>query len=163
MVSGRCTRCGVDWALGVVNGYSDTMSDRDNEKGLLGGIKVSRETWAYATNIYYGGDSGDWAPWAFAGFPNTPNGAGRSGDKLGVSDHILWWNPTVQFSDWINYDYYWVENTDNAASGHTGFDKTPRCTLSPWLLGTQSAKRRGSRCAPRGSRGTSTTARRRPS
>jgi hypothetical protein len=124
MLSGKCNSCGIDWALGVVNGYSDTMSDRDNEKGILGGIKLSRETWAYATNIFYGGDSGDWAPWAFAGFPNTPNGAGRSGDKIGVSDHIFWWNPTDQFSAWINYDYYWVENTDNAASGHTGFDKT---------------------------------------
>jgi len=125
LVSGRCTSCGIDWALGVVNGYSDTMSDRDNEKGFLGGVKLSRETWAYATNVFYGGDSGDFTPWAFAGFPNgTPTGAGRSGDKIGVSDHILWWNPTDRFSAWVNYDFYWTANSDNGASGNTGFEDT---------------------------------------
>ena len=75
LVSGKCTSCGIDWLLGVVNGYSDTMSDRDNEKGFLGGLKYSRETWAFATNIFYGGDSGDWAPWAFAGFRTAPRTA----------------------------------------------------------------------------------------
>ena len=125
LVSGKCTGCGIDWALGVVNGYSDTMSDRDNEKGFLGGLKYSRETWAYATNIFYGGDSGDWAPWAFAGFgAGTPNGAGRSGDKIGVSDHILFWNPTDKFSAWVNYDFYWTADSNDSASGNTGFTDT---------------------------------------
>jgi hypothetical protein len=125
LVSGKCGSCGIDWLLGVVNGYSDTMSDRDNEKGFLGGLKYSRETWAYATNIFYGGDSGDWAPWAFAGFgAGTPNGAGRSGDKLGVSDHVFSWNPTDQFSAFVNYDYYWTADSNSAASGNTGFTGT---------------------------------------
>jgi hypothetical protein len=78
--------------------------------------------------VFYGGDSGDWAPWAFAGFGHTPtvtpNGAGRSGDKLGVADAIAWWNPTDKFSSWINYDYYWTDNSDNGGSGNTGFEGT---------------------------------------
>ena len=119
LVSGKCTSCGIDWLLGVVNGYSDTMSDRDNEKGFLGGLKYSRETWAFATNIFYGGDSGDFAPWAYAGIPaGTGNGAGRSGDKIGVFDHVLSWNPTDRFSAWANYDYYWVANTNSDVLGH---------------------------------------------
>ena len=124
IVSGKCTSCGLDWLLGVVNGYSDTMSDRDNEKGFLGGLKYSGETWALASNVFYGGDSGDWAPWAFAGFPATPNGAGRSGDKIGVTDWVLSWNPTDRFSAWLNYDFYWVANSNTTASGNTGFSDT---------------------------------------
>ena len=129
LVSGKCTSCGIDWALGVVNGYSDTMSDRDNEKGFLGSIKLSRETWSYATNIFYGGDSGDFVPWAYAG-NGAPNGAGRSGDKIGVSDHILSWNPTDRFSAWANYDFYWVADTNTSASGNSGYTGTKIHTIA---------------------------------
>jgi len=129
LVSGKCTSCGIDWALGVVNGYSDTMSDRDNEKGFLGSIKLSRETWSYATNIFYGGDSGDFVPWAYAG-NGAPNGAGRSGDKIGVTDHILSWNPTDRFSAWANYDFYWVADTNTSASGNSGYTGTKIHTIA---------------------------------
>ena len=73
-IGGHCDRCNMDWMLGVVNSYSDTMSDRDNEKGFLGSLKYSGETFAVATNVFYGGDSGDWAPWAHSS-PGSPNRA----------------------------------------------------------------------------------------
>ena len=53
----------MDWAVGVVNSYSDTMSDRDNEKGVLGGIKWHGETISVGANAFYGGDSADFGPW----------------------------------------------------------------------------------------------------
>jgi hypothetical protein len=122
-VSGHCEACGIDWLLGVVNSYSDTMSDRDNEKGFLGSLKYSGETWAIAENVFYGGDSGDWAPWLYLGLgAGTPNGSFRSGDKLGVADTVITWNPTDQFSSWLNFDYYWTHNTDTSVSGNTGYD-----------------------------------------
>ncbi len=115
MISGKCGECGLDWAIGVVNGYSDTMSDRDNEKGVHGGLKWSGETVALATNVFYGGDSGDWAPWGLiSGLQES--GIRRSGDKIGLADAVLTWNPTDRFSAWANYDYYWVHNADSALS-----------------------------------------------
>jgi hypothetical protein len=111
-VGGHCDRCSMDWMLGVVNGYSDTMSDRDNGKGFLGSLKYSGETFAVATNVYYGGDIGDWAPWFFYnGVTNA--GDARSGDKIGVADLVVNWNPTDRLSTWANYDYYWTHNVDD--------------------------------------------------
>jgi hypothetical protein len=112
MMSGRCDQCGMDWAVGAVNSYSDTMSDRDNEKGVLGGIKWSGETLAFAANAFYGGDSGDFPLWsAISG--TSEDGIRRSGDKIGVADGVLSWNPVDNFSAWLNYDYYWFHNNDN--------------------------------------------------
>lgn len=113
MVGGRCNRCGMDWGLGVVNSYSDTMSDRDNEKGLLGSLKFSGETWGVATNVFYGGDSGDFAPWVFVTALDE-SGIGRSGDNIGVADLVVNWNPTDRLATWANYDYYWTHDVDNA-------------------------------------------------
>jgi hypothetical protein len=114
-VGGHCDMCGMDWMLGVVNSYSDTMSDRDDEKGLLGSLKYSGETWAVATNVFYGGDSGDWAPWAFVtGLDES--GIGRSGDNIGVADLVVNWNPTDRLSTWANYDYYWTHDTNSDLS-----------------------------------------------
>jgi hypothetical protein len=111
-VGGHCSQCSMDWMLGVVNGYSDTMSDRDNGKGFLGSLKYSGETFAVATNVYYGGDSGDWAPWFFYASP-VEAGDGRSGDKIGVADLVVNWNPTDRLSTWFNYDYYWTHNVND--------------------------------------------------
>ena len=52
LMSGKCSELRLDWTLGVVNGYSDTMSDRDNGKGVLGGLKWSGETISLATNVF---------------------------------------------------------------------------------------------------------------
>jgi hypothetical protein len=112
-VGGHCDRCGMDWGFGVVNSYSDTMSDRDNEKGFLGSLKFSGETWAVATNAFYGGDSGDWAPWGFV-TGLTDSGIMRSGDKIGVADLVVNWNPTDRLSTWANYDFYWTDDTNNS-------------------------------------------------
>jgi Putative beta-barrel porin-2, OmpL-like. bbp2 len=113
LVSGKCSRCGMDWLIGAVNSYSDTMSDRDNDKGVLGGLKFSRETWSLASNVFWGGDSGDWTPWArVSGVSNS--GIMRESDKIGVLDHVLSWNPTDNLSTWINYDYYWTNNSNSS-------------------------------------------------
>jgi hypothetical protein len=111
-IGGHCDRCNMDWMLGVVNSYSDTMSDRDNEKGYLASLKYSGETFAVSTNLFYGGDSGDWAPWAFiTGLDES--GIQRSGDKIGVADLVVNWNPTDRLSTWANYDFYWTDDTNN--------------------------------------------------
>lgn len=115
LISGQCSRCGMTWAIGAVNSYSDTMSDRDNDKGVIGGLKFSRETWALASNIFWGGDAGDWTPWARVS-GGTGSGIMRNNDKIGVVDHILTWNPTDKLSTWINYDYYWVNSAQSALS-----------------------------------------------
>jgi hypothetical protein len=113
LVAGKCDRCGMDWTIGAVNSYSDTMSDRDNDKGVLGGLKFSRETWAVAGNVFWGGDSGDWAPWGrVSGVSNS--GIMRESDKIGVADAIVTWNPTDNLSTWINYDYYWTNNSNSS-------------------------------------------------
>jgi hypothetical protein len=112
LASGHCDGCGLDWSVGVVNSYSDTMSDRDNEKGVIGGLKWSGETLAFGVNAFYGGDAGDFATWGPI-TATSEDGIRRSGDKIGVADAILWWNPTDNFSSWINYDYYWFHNNDN--------------------------------------------------
>ena len=115
IMSGKCSRCSMDWAVGVVNSYSDTMSDRDNEKGVLGGLKWSGETLSFGTNVFYGGDAGDFLPWSYvSGFDDA--GTGRSGDKVGVADAVLTWNPTDRLSTWANYDYYWVHNANSDLS-----------------------------------------------
>jgi len=112
LVSGKCSRCGMDWAIGGVNSYSDTMSDRDSDKGILGGIKFSRETWSFASNAFWGGDSGDWTPWGrISGFSQT--GIMRENDKIGLVDHVLTWNPTDRLSTWINYDFYWTNSNQS--------------------------------------------------
>jgi TolA-binding protein len=109
LVSGRCDRCGMDWLLGGVNSYSDTMSDRDNEKGVLGGLKFSRETWAVAGNIFWGGDAGDFTPWARTSGVES-SGIMRDGDKIGVADFVVNWNPTERLATWANYDFYWTNS-----------------------------------------------------
>jgi hypothetical protein len=114
--SGHCDACGLDWNLGVVNSYSDTMSDRDNEKGVVGGVKYAGETFAVAANAFYGGDSADHPAWAFVSFLDD-TGIARSGDKIGVADVVVTWNPTERFSSWINYDYYWFHNNNTDLSG----------------------------------------------
>jgi len=112
LLSGKCDRCGMEWLLGAANSYSDTMSDRDNEKGILGGLKFSRETWSLASNIWWGGDSGDWTPWARVSGLEA-SGIMRDGDKIGVIDHVLTWNPTERLATWVNYDFYWTNSTDS--------------------------------------------------
>jgi hypothetical protein len=113
-VGGHCDRCGMDWMLGVVNGYSDTMSDRDTDKGFIGSLKYSGETFAVAGNVFYGGDSGDWAPWFFITGGDEATGVGRSGDDIGVADLVVNWNPTDRLSTWANYDYYWAHDTNSS-------------------------------------------------
>lgn len=114
MMSGKCSRCSLDWSLGVVNGYSDTMSDRDNGKGVLGGLKWSGETISLATNVFWGGDIGDFGPaqLAHAAFGGD-FGVGRSSDEVGVLDAVLTWNPSDRLSTWVNVDYYWLHDNGN--------------------------------------------------
>jgi hypothetical protein len=113
LISGKCSHCGLDWAIGAVNGYSDTMSDRDNGKGVLGGLKWSGETVAFATNVYWGGDISDFTPGTINGSGDL--GIGRNTDSIGVLDAILTWNPTDRLSTWANFDYYWLHDNGNSA------------------------------------------------
>jgi len=121
LVSGKCSGdCGLEWTIGAVNGYSDTMSDRDNAKGVLGGLKWSGETVTFATNVYWGGDVGDFTPTAtFAG----DYGVAHNSDSVGVLDAVLTWNPTDRLSTWANFDYYWIH--DNPGSQALGTPQIP--------------------------------------
>ena len=111
MTSGRCSSCNLDWSLGVVNGYSDTMADRDNGKGVLGGLKWSGEKMSLATNVFWGGDIGDFGPTALAySVFGGDFGVGRTTDQVGVLDAIFTWNPTDRLSTWVNFDYYWLHD-----------------------------------------------------
>ena len=118
--SGHCGTCNMDWALGVVNGYSDTMSDRDNAKGVLGGLKWSGEKVSFATNVYWGGDTGDFTPTALYG---GDFGIAHNSDSVGVLDAVLTWNPTDRFSTWANFDFYWIH--DNTGSQPIGSPQIP--------------------------------------
>ena len=111
MVSGKCSKCSMDWAIGAVNGYSDTMSDRDNAKGVLGGLKWSGEKTTFATNVYWGGDVGDFTPTALYG---TDFGIAHNSDSVGVLDAILTWNPSDRLSTWANFDFYWIHDNDGS-------------------------------------------------
>ncbi|HEY8153065.1 MAG TPA: outer membrane beta-barrel protein [Myxococcota bacterium] len=113
LVSGKCSKCGLDWAIGAVNGYSDTMSDRDNAKGVIGGLKWSGEKVSLATNVYWGGDVGDFTPTALQS--TTDFGVAHNSDSVGVLDAILTWNPSDRLSTWVNVDYYFVH--DNPGNG----------------------------------------------
>jgi len=114
MVSGKCSSCSMEWAVGAVNGYSDTMSDRDNAKGVLGGLKWSGEKTSFATNVYWGGDVGDFTPTALYG---PDYGIGHNSDSVGIVDAVLTWNPSDRLSTWANFDYYFIHDNNGSTFG----------------------------------------------
>jgi hypothetical protein len=95
-------QCGVDWALGVANSsLLNANTDTDNDKALLWHLGFApNDTLALGVSGVWGGDHP---------LGNGVSGANRNGDKTGIVDFVLNWDPSDALSTWVNLDYVWSQ------------------------------------------------------
>jgi hypothetical protein len=103
LASGELPAEGWDWALGVVNDVFATQPTLNNGKAVIGHIGYARETWSANLNGIWGTDT-----------------AGSSGDKYGIIDLLLTWDPSERVSLWLNADYNHDDNSRGRSAAAYG-------------------------------------------
>jgi hypothetical protein len=109
------------WQLGGSNSYSNTMANTDNHPTFVGRVGYKADTLGFGVTGVYGGNVDD----LFAAFPSgligpvefaTPalgfnSGQERNGDKIGLLDAVLTWDPSDSLATWINFDWWTTTKT----------------------------------------------------
>src|SRR5262245_58173581 len=112
------------WQLGGSNSYSNTMANTDSHPTFVGKVGYQGETVGMKVTGVYGGNVDDLfaalptaliGPVEFAG--GTPPGLGfntgqeRNGDKIGLLDAVLTWDPSDKLATWVNFDWWTLTKT----------------------------------------------------
>ncbi len=102
------------WQIGGSNSYGNTMSNTDSHPTFVGKAGYKADTLGFGVTGVYGGNIedllagiGTFAPLGL-GFTS---GVERNGDKIGLLDAVLTWDPSDKLSTWVNFDYYWLAKT----------------------------------------------------
>jgi len=82
---------GLSASFGVMNSNFTGDPDNNMTKSIMGQLAWSGETLGASTTIVWGGDNT---------FTN--------GDKSGLWDTVLTWDPTENLSTWLNFDWAWT-------------------------------------------------------
>jgi hypothetical protein len=141
---------GIVYQVGASNTYGATMSDTDTKPTFVGTLGYEGEKVGLKLNGVYGGDVDDLfaslttfravgdipflaggalftpptpLPAGFSPTANFNSGFERSSDRIGLLDAVLTWDPSDKLSSWINFDYYFTNDT-GAASGTPGAPAT---------------------------------------
>jgi hypothetical protein len=112
---------GLTWTVGVANSYSATMADSDNEKTFIGQLGYRGESFAVLLNGLYGGNPSDLGLGGMncSDFDGDIFFAceGRDGDSIALMDLVMTWDPMESLSTWVNFDYYWFNNSGKGFGG----------------------------------------------
>ena len=116
---------GFEWQLGGSNTYGNTMSNPDKHPTFVGSVGYKMDTLGLKVNGVYGGDVDDLlAPFGQFGVfipqVNYNSGSERDSDRVGLLDTVLTWDPSDKLSTWVNFDYYWTQDTGAASVGGPG-------------------------------------------
>ncbi len=117
------------WQIGGSNSYGNTMANTDTHPTFVGRVGYRADTLGFGVTGVYGGNVDD----LLAGFGNySPglvgtagsgsffqfdSGLERNGDKIGLLDAVLTWDPSDQLTTWVNFDYYWLAKTGQGTPG----------------------------------------------
>jgi hypothetical protein len=113
---------GLTWTVGIANSYSATMADSDHEKTFIGQLGYRGDSFAVLVNGLYGGNPTDVLPFREEGSmrcQGTDSNAianaceGFDADSVALIDVVAKWHPIESVSTWINFDYYWFNNSGN--------------------------------------------------
>jgi len=100
------------WQLGASNSYGNTMADTDSHPTFVGSVGFKQDTMGLKVNGVYGGDVDDllFPIGTFTGIPFFDSGVARNGDKVGLLDVVLNWDPSERLATWLNFDMYKTDN-----------------------------------------------------
>jgi hypothetical protein len=117
----------IAWQVGASNGYGNTMSNTDTHPTFVGSVGYKADTLGFKVNGVYGGNIDDlFAPSGVFGTTGTADsgalvefdtGLERNGDKIGLLDAVLTWDPSDSLATWVNFDYYWLAKTGQGTPG----------------------------------------------
>jgi hypothetical protein len=120
-----------NWQIGTSNGYGNTMANTDSHPTFVGRVGYKADTLGFHVSGVYGGNVDD----LFAAFPNgligstefNPgaalqfnSGQERNGDKIGLLDAVLTFDPSDKLSTWINFDWWTLGKTGQGVTGNQG-------------------------------------------
>jgi hypothetical protein len=91
---------GLDFMVGGVNGFYADDPDRNDAKSVIGHIGWANDMVSFGVNGIYGGEQ-----------------QGNDGNETGVVNGLLKINPSDRLGFWINGDYAWRQESDDAAWG----------------------------------------------
>jgi hypothetical protein len=147
---------GIVYQLGASNTYGATMSDTDTKPTFVGTLGYEGEKVGLKVNGVYGGDVDDLfaslttfravgdipflaggalftpptpLPAGFSPTANFNSGFERSSDRIGLLDAVLTWDPSDKLSSWINFDYYFTNDTGAASVGQAAVQNLSSLTI----------------------------------
>src|SRR5262245_21693485 len=111
----------INWQLGGSNSYSNTMAKTDTKPTFVGSLGYKADTLGFKLTGVYGGNVDD----LFAALPDgligpvefsAPalgfnTGQERNGDKIGLLDAVLTWDPSDKLATWVNFDWWTLGKT----------------------------------------------------
>jgi hypothetical protein len=101
---------GFIYGLGVVNsGLFSVDPDYNNAKSLMAKLGYGGETWSVVSALVYG----------------TEEIGSTGSDQVGVANLVAKWNPTENFSSWIDFTYAWQNSCDGIAFGSPNLRTCP--------------------------------------
>ncbi len=123
-----------NWQLGTSNGYDDTMSNPDKHPTFVGSVGYKADTLGFKVNGVYGGDVDEFlAPFATYGLivdgSDFNSGRERDNDRVGLLDVVATWDPSDKLSTWVNFDYYWTQDTGYAQPGSPAIQDESSLTI----------------------------------
>ena len=118
----------ITWQLGAANGYGNDMADTDRQPTFVGSVGYKMDTVGMKLNGVYGGNVDDLlAPLGTFGFiasgTEFDSGRERGDDKVGLLDAVLSWDPSDKLSTYVNFDYYWTQNTGYSSQSNPFADQ----------------------------------------
>jgi hypothetical protein len=122
------------WQLGASNSYSGTMANTDTHPTFVGSVGYEADTLGFKVNGVYGGNIDD----LFAAFPSAligpvefaapalgfNTGQERNGDKIGLLDAVLTFDPSDKLSTWVNFDWWTLGKTGQGTGASFGHAAT---------------------------------------
>ena len=91
---------GFDAMIGGVNGFTADDPDVNDAKSVLGHVGWTGDKASASLNGIWGGET-----------------VGNDGNQTGLIDAIVKFNPTERLAMWVNGDYRWFDQHDQAAWG----------------------------------------------
>jgi hypothetical protein len=111
---------GFIYGVGAVNsGLFSVDPDYNNAKSLMAKLGYGGETWSVVSSLVFGTEE-----------------IGKSGsDQVGIANLVAKWNPTENFSSWLDFTYAWQSSCD----GETYPFGSQNLRNCPNFIGSQNA------------------------
>jgi hypothetical protein len=119
------------WQIGGSNGYGNTQANTDSHPTFVGRVGYRADTLGFGVTGVYGGNIDDLLSGlgtfglivpveAGIGALQYNSGLERNGDRVGLLDAVLTWDPSDKLSTWVNFDWWTLTKTGQGVAGTGG-------------------------------------------